>query len=66
MNNWGGSVSAQHDDGQTGKNLLRHWQDCRTPGAPIPSYEAVVLGTRPPRRPAALVTTRAGRAAPES
>ena len=64
MNNWGGSVSAQHDDGQTGKNLLRHWQDCRTPGAPIPSYEAVVLGSlgRLADR-AALVTTRAGRAA---
>ncbi|SFS97391.1 EAL domain-containing protein [Methylobacterium sp. yr668] len=64
MNNWGGSVSAQHDDGQTGKNLLRHWQDCRTPGAPIPSYEAVVLGSlgRLADR-AALVTTRDGRAA---
>ena len=64
MNNWGGSVTAHDDDGQTGRNILRRWQDCRTPGAPIPSYEAVVLGSlgRLADR-AALVTTRNGQAA---
>ena len=63
VNDWGGSVSAQHANLQTGKSLLRHWQECRSPGDPLPSYEAVVLGSlgRLADR-AALVTTRAGQA----
>jgi diguanylate cyclase (GGDEF)-like protein/PAS domain S-box-containing protein len=64
VNNWGGSVTARHDDGQPGKNILRRWQECRTGAAPMPSYEAVVLGSlgRLADR-AALVTTCGGRAA---